>query len=150
MWLCGFTTSRFRLGVPNSLFLCSSIKHSVHFAWGRDFWSICVSCVCLFIFVLNIFVPFLFLLVSWVGCGLWLWYALDISFNFFRVQEEKEGNKYVLSSSQFNMFRRSRTIFWIRFCLTISNWVMYGYLSRSILDNANRIHLENEVMNMNC
>ena len=37
---------------------------------------------CIFFYLICvIFCPFLFLLMSWVGCGLWLWYSLNLSFN---------------------------------------------------------------------
>ena len=52
-------------------------------AWGKESWSMCFSCVCLFIFHALIFVLFLFLFESGVGCGLWLWHFLDFSINIF-------------------------------------------------------------------
>ena len=35
---------------------------------------------------LRVFVLFLFLLVSGVGRGLWLWHSLDFSLNFFDIE----------------------------------------------------------------
>ena len=36
----------------------------------RGSWSVCFSCICLFVFYVLVFVIFFFLLVSGVGCGL--------------------------------------------------------------------------------
>ena len=44
----------------------------------------CFSCICLFVLYVLVFVIFLFLLVSGVGCGLWLWHSLNFSINFFQ------------------------------------------------------------------
>ena len=50
----------------------------------------CFSCICLFILHALIFVLLLCLLVSGVGCGLWLWHSLDFSINLlFSFQELK-------------------------------------------------------------
>ena len=35
-----------------------------------------------FVSVTFIFVVFTFSMVSWVDCGLWLWYSLDLAFYF--------------------------------------------------------------------
>ena len=60
--------------------------------WGLKFDSIpsyrlgelfLVLFVRLFDLCLFGFVGFLLLLVSWKGCGLWLWHSLDFSFTFF-------------------------------------------------------------------
>ena len=45
-------------------------------------------CACrAFVLYVLFFVIFLFLLVSGVGCGLWLWHSLDFSINFFSYAE---------------------------------------------------------------
>ena len=36
----------------------------------RGSWSVCFSCICLFVLYVLVFISFLFLLVSGVGCGL--------------------------------------------------------------------------------
>ena len=43
----------------------------------------CVSFIGLFVLYMLVFILFLFLLVSGVGCGLLLWLSLDFSINFF-------------------------------------------------------------------
>ena len=53
-----------------------------HLAWGRESWSMCIACFCLFILHTLVFVLFLSLLVSGVGCDLLLWHSLDFSINF--------------------------------------------------------------------
>ena len=58
-----------------------SFQHCDHLAWGRESWPVCFSCVCLFCDCW--FVSFLFLLVSGIGCSLWLWHSLDFSFYHF-------------------------------------------------------------------
>ena len=50
---------------------------------GIESWSMCLSCTYLFILHALISVLFLFLLVSWVSRGLWLWHSLDFSINLF-------------------------------------------------------------------
>ena len=45
----------------------------------------CFSCICLFILQTSISVIFLFLLVSGIDCGLWLWHSLDFSISIFTV-----------------------------------------------------------------
>ena len=42
---------------------------------------VCLFCTCYFFFFF--FCHFSLLLVSGVGCGLWLWHSLDFSVNFF-------------------------------------------------------------------
>ena len=54
-----------------------------HLAWGREIWSKYFSCICLFILHALLYVFFLFILVSAVGCDLCLWHSLIVSFNFF-------------------------------------------------------------------
>ena len=54
-----------------------------HLTWGRESWSMCFSCICVFILHTSISVLFLFLLVSGIGCDLWLWRSLDFSINFY-------------------------------------------------------------------
>ena len=57
--------------VETCLALCSRVFQSClrngcdHLVWGRESWSMCFSCICLFI--LFIFVIFPFLLVSWAS-----------------------------------------------------------------------------------
>ena len=45
-------------------------------------WSICLSCICLFILHELLSVFFLSCLVSGVGCGLWMWHSVDFWFIF--------------------------------------------------------------------
>ena len=45
-------------------------------------WSMCFSCICLFILHALIFVFSLFLFVSGFGCGFWLWHFLDSLLTF--------------------------------------------------------------------
>ena len=61
MWLCGDYYGAFH--VESWLTLCpcvfpQSFKHCDHLAWGRESWSICFSCICLFILHAVIFCPF--------------------------------------------------------------------------------------------
>ena len=41
-----------------------------HLAWRREGWSVCFSCICLFVLYVLVFVLFVFRLVSGVGYGL--------------------------------------------------------------------------------
>ena len=88
--------------LPCSLFSCVFffffvfVFFSVLFlAWGRKGWSIWFSCICLFILPVLFSVFFLFLLMSGVDCGLWLWHSSDFSviiFTVFNKIIEKEAN----------------------------------------------------------
>ena len=69
--------------LPCSLFSCFS-PFSI---WERESWFMCFSCICLFILHALICVRFLFLLVSGVGCGLWLWHPLHFSINAFCISQ---------------------------------------------------------------
>ena len=57
------------------------------------------SCICLFVLYVLVFVICFFLLLSGVGCGLWLWHSLDFSINLFSFIRP---NKYLISL--WNMF----------------------------------------------
>ena len=52
-----------------------------------------------------VFVLFLFLLVSGVGCGLWLWHSLDFNINFFIVLPGRKPRKHVFSQRGSNNAR---------------------------------------------
>ena len=69
-----------------------------HLAWRRGGWSMCFSCMCLFVLHVSVFVLFLFILVSGVGCCLWLWHSLDVSINFFfqwhQVKEKTDNDMH--------------------------------------------------------
>ena len=59
---------------------------------------ILVLFVCLFDLCLFCFVGFLFLLVSWKGCGLWMWRSLDFTLTFFKIQNGLHNfNNYVVN-----------------------------------------------------
>ena len=67
------------------LALCSRVFQSCLSFWSSRLGTrelVCVLLVHLFIFHVLISVLFLFLLVSGVGCGLWLWRSPDVSINF--------------------------------------------------------------------
>ena len=51
---------------------------------GRGSWSVCFSCIRLFVLYVLVFVIFLLLLVSGVGCGLRFWHSLHFSINFLQ------------------------------------------------------------------
>ena len=71
--------------VESCLDLCfrvfQSFYHCDHLASERESWSLCFSCNCLFILHTLIVILLLFLLVSGVGCGLWLRHILENSIN---------------------------------------------------------------------
>ena len=60
-----------------------SFYHWDHLAWEREGWFMSFSCICLFILHVLMFVLFPFLLVSEVGCDMWLWHSLDVSIGMF-------------------------------------------------------------------
>ena len=86
VWLCGLYYGLLHV-LKSSRALCPRVSHSFqhcdHLAWGKGSWSVCFSCICLFVLYVLVFVIFVFLLVSDVGCGLLLWHSLDVSINFF-------------------------------------------------------------------
>ena len=58
------------LVLPCSLFSCfSSFQHCDQFAWVRESWSMCLSCICFFILHALILSFFLFLWEAGVGCA---------------------------------------------------------------------------------
>ena len=97
VWLCGFYYGAFRVVLPCSLFSCFFSSFSiVIISLGEERAGLCASCACLFTLHAVISVLFLHLLVSGVGCGLWLWHSLVFSINFF----------YQIKMS------KSQTLFW--------------------------------------
>ena len=79
MWLCGLYYGAFRVESCLAhysrvffffVFFFSPVKHCDHLGLGRESWSMCISCICLFILHVLISVHFLFLLVSGNGYGL--------------------------------------------------------------------------------
>ena len=71
MWLCVVLYGAFHVVFPCSLFPCFSALVSTGItSLGEESWSICFSCICLFILQTLMSVLSLFLLVSGVGCGL--------------------------------------------------------------------------------
>ena len=81
-----YTAGRFmfqRLPVLFVRVFCHSFKQCDHLALGRGSWSVCFSCICLFVLYVLVFVMFLCLFVSGFGCGLSVWHSLDLSINFF-------------------------------------------------------------------
>ena len=87
VWLCGLYYWTLRV-LKSSRALC---PHASSFLLA--FWSprlgkrelVCVLLVHLFVLYVLVFVIFLFLLVSGVGCVLWLWHSLDFSINFLNL-----------------------------------------------------------------
>ena len=70
--LCGFvffSTGRFNLSLA-LLFVLVFLRHCDHLAWGTESWSMCFLSIWLFVLHALIFILFLFLLVSGMGCGL--------------------------------------------------------------------------------
>ena len=65
------------------LFLCFSILLALRLPRLGKRELILVLFLRLFDLFLFGFVGFLFILVSWKGCGLWLWHSLDFSLTFF-------------------------------------------------------------------
>ena len=78
---------------PCSLSSCFFISCSIGItSLGEEVAGLCVSraFVCLFDFLhVLVSVLFPFLLVSGVGCGLWLWHSLEFSINFNSTQPSK-------------------------------------------------------------
>ena len=65
------------------LFLCFSVLLNLRLPCLGKRELILVFFVRLFDLCLFRFVGYLFLLLSWRGCGLWLWHSLDFSLTFF-------------------------------------------------------------------
>ena len=66
--------------------LCPHVSSFVLVLWSPRSGKrelVCVLLVHLFVLYVLVFVIFLFLLVSGVGCGMWLGHSLDFSINFF-------------------------------------------------------------------
>ena len=80
-----------------------SFKHFDHLAWGRGSWSLCLSCICLFVSYAHVYLYHFSrppgVLVSGLGCGLCLWRFLDISIYLF----SRPMSKSVIISCQFYM-----------------------------------------------
>ena len=64
------------------LMVLCPVLHCDNLAWGRESWSLCILCMCMFILHALLICLFLFLLASGVSWRLWLWHSLDFSFNF--------------------------------------------------------------------
>ena len=86
VWLCGLYYGADHV-LKSSRALCSRVSSFLLELWSPRLGKrelVCVLLVHLFVcFVRVSFCHFLFLLVSGVGCGLWLWHSLDFSINFF-------------------------------------------------------------------
>ena len=80
VWLCAFTTGSWCLVLPFSSFSCFSFLFSIVITSLGEMNA--GLYVLLFILHALKSVPFLFLLVSIVGYGSWLWHSLDLSINF--------------------------------------------------------------------
>ena len=87
VWLCVTLWFLIRDVLSTCFYVFSPVWHCDHLAWVRESWSIiCFSCICLFILYVLLCVSFLFFMVTWVGCGMWLWHSLDFSFNFLNCE----------------------------------------------------------------
>ena len=73
--------------LKSSRVLCPRVSSFLLALWSSRLGKRELVCVllgiCLFVLCVLVFVIFLFLLVSGVGCGLYLWHSLDFSINRF-------------------------------------------------------------------
>ena len=84
VWLCGLYYGALHV-LKSSRALRPRVSSFLLALWSSRLGRrelVCVLLVHLFVLYVLVFVIFLFLLVSRVGCGLWLWHSLDFPINF--------------------------------------------------------------------
>ena len=107
-------TSGHRVNISRVVVVCSPFS-IVIISLGDEIASLCTfrAFVCLVLFLhALIFVLLLFLFVSGVDCGLWLWHSLDCSLHFFVWQVCIQFAKYVCHFKA--LFENHNNIYWQR------------------------------------
>ena len=102
VWLCGLFYGALHV-LKSSSALCPHVSSFLLALWSPHLGKrelVCVLHMHLFVLYMLVFVIFLFLLVSRVGCSLWLWHSLDFSINyFFQDPEQSDQGLHCLSFS---------------------------------------------------
>ena len=96
LWHCGLYYGALHV-IKSSRAFCPRVSSFLLVLWSPRLGKrelVCVLLVHLFVLYVLVFVIFLFLLVSGVGCGLWLRHSLDFSINFFLHEEHKMNTSW--------------------------------------------------------